>query len=339
MEIYREILRKSKKVDKIFDNIPPDRLNKIKIIFEVPRLHPRGKEVSNYSFSSIKLDELNKSKIYNLTKNHFFIIDNQVSKIDFVNDFVKKNKIKPIKLNSTEYEVKTKGFMDQVIEKNSITQKKDITIVAIGGGLILNVGAYIAERISSNLIQIPTTVLSMADSAGGKVRMNFIEGRKAHKHFYKSYYEPNAMYFEDRFILYLPKKQIKTGLVEIIKHGLFQSPKLYDYLLKCGEDLFKDKDKLKKAIIWSLSLKKICLDLDIEENENGSQKILRGGHNFSDKIEEEEGLKIPHGIAVAIGIIKQLEIEKNKVLLKKAIKIFKELKITYNLEDFKKTKI
>ena len=47
-------------------------------------------------------------------------------------------------------------------------------------------------------------------------------------------------------------------------------------------------------------------------------------------------LKIPHGIAVVIGIIKQLEQEKNYELLEKAKKIFSALEIPCTLEQFKK---
>ena len=50
--------------------------------------------------------------------------------------------------------------------------------------------------------------------------------------------------------------------------------------------------------------------LDVEENENGSKRILRGGHDFSDRLEEGQNLTIPHGFAVSIGIIMQLKKDK-----------------------------
>jgi len=40
---------------------------------------------------------------------------------------------------------------------------------------------------------------------------------------------------------------------------------------------------------------------------------------------------VPHGIAVAVGIIKQLETEKDTQLLKKARDIFDKLEIKYKL--------
>ncbi len=336
MRIYQEILAKSKPVDVEFENLSDSDLDSVKIVFPVPKFHPRSREISQYVFSSIALEDLPKTEIYKLTRNHAFIIDNSVSKLDFVRKFTKENRIKPIILKSIEHEVKTKFFVDNLIKEHSLDQTKDITLIVIGGGLLLNVAAYIAERISANFVQLPSTVLSMADSSGGKVRVNFLNEDRAYKHFYKSFYEPDAMFLEDRFLDSLPEKQIKIGLVEIIKHGLFQSPKLYDFLLNSRRDLLKDKQKLKKAILWAVNLKKICLDIDVEENENGSRKILRGGHDFSDRIEEDERLSIPHGIAVAIGIINQLEMEKEKQLLDKAKKLFDLFDIPYSIKSFNK---
>ncbi|MEK6819463.1 MAG: hypothetical protein AABY10_06050, partial [Nanoarchaeota archaeon] len=63
--------------------------------------------------------------------------------------------------------------------------------------------------------------------------------------------------------------------------------------------------------------------------------ILRGGHDFSDRLEEDLRLSIPHGLAVAIGIIKQLEQEENYELLDKAKKIFSLFGIPYSLEQLR----
>lgn len=314
MKLYDEILEKSTDVDNIFLEGTTD-----KVIFTVPSFHPRA-DVKEYPLQVMDLEEV-KTKAT-------FIVDSYVVKIPFVKKYFESNNINPIVLDAIEDKVKTKEFMDQI----QIQAKK---IVVIGGGLIMNVGAYLAERAQADLILIPTTVLAMADSSGGKVRVNHKRDGRAYKHFYKSFYEPNAMYIDPRFLSVLPKKQIQIGLVEVIKHAIFQSPALYDYLFETGKELFEDKEKLLKAVMWSAYLKKICMLVDVEENENGSRRILRGGHDFSDRIEEDEMFLIPHGIAVAIGIIQQLEMEEDNILLNKATKLFDLLEIPYTLEKFK----
>lgn len=337
MKLYKEILRKSKPVDTKFAKLSNHSLDSIRVPFNVPKFHPRAKEISTYALSSLSLEELFKHSRVQSHKNHKFILDRSVSKQSFVRKFLSKNKIKPVILPSQENRIKTKPFLDRLIKKH-FSKAHDLTIVTIGGGLLLNVGAYIAELLSANLILFPTTVLAMADSAGGKVRVNFITKNRAYKHFYKSFYEPNTMFLDKRFLSSLPKKQISIGFAEIIKHSLFQSPKLYGFLLQNGKRMFSDKNMLYKAILWTASLKKICLDIDVEENENGSHRILRGGHDFSDRIEEDLRLNIPHGIAVAMGIIHQLETEKDHALLSKAKKLFNAMDIPYTMESYRKWK-
>lgn len=329
MKLYEEILKKSRHIDEKYENLKASEVYNIKINFHVPTFHSRFEKIKSYPFLPLKIEELLKTKTYNLTKNHLFLVDSVLYEQRFVKDFLKENKIKPIVLESIESEVKTKKFMDKVMKENKLKKDENITLVVIGGGLMCNVGTYLAERRSYNLILFPSTVLSMADSSGGKVRVNVLLKHRAYKHFYKSFYEPNAMFLEDRFLDSLPVKQIQIGLVEIIKHGLFQSSKLHDFLFKEGKNLFQDKQKLIKAILWAAELKRVCMDIDVEENENGSRRILRGGHGYSDRIEEDKRFSISHGIAVAIGIVKQLEEEKDTKLLKKAKEIFDLFKIPY----------
>lgn len=332
MNLYKKILEKSKEVDSKFDKIKVMDLKSLKIVFNVPDSHPRAKEVSRYTFSPMRIEEL--SKKFPLDR-ALFVVDSYVSKQDFVKKFLKKAETESLIIESVEGESKTKHFLDNLITERNLDKIDKETICAVGGGLIINISAYLAEKTGLKLFLFPTSVLSMADSAGGKVRVNLVQNGRAHKHFYKSFYEPNGMFLDERFLGSLPERQIKIGLSEIVKHGLFQSPKLYDFLCDSGKELFKDKSKLKKAILWSASLKKVCLDVDVEEREEGSKIILRGGHDFSDKLEEDMKLKIPHGIAVSIGIIEQLKEEKNYELLEKAKKIFTLLEIPYTLEQFK----
>lgn len=338
MKIYQEILEKSKLVDEKFSALRESNLDGEKILFYVPEIHPRSKEFQVYEYADIELENLPSQAVYNLTKNHVFLVDENVGKQFFVKEFIEKLKIEPIYLKAIESEVKIVHYLDELIKKHGLKDEEKFTLVVIGGGLLVNVGAYIAEKCSSNLIHFPTSVLSMADSPGGKVRVNFISNDRAYKHFYKSFYEPNAMFFDERFLEFLDEKQKKIGLVEIIKHGIFQSPALFDYLDTCGKELFADIFKLKKAILWAANLKQVCMDIDIEENENGSRRILRGGHDFSDRIEEDHKLEIPHGIAVAIGIVQQLEMEHEKEFLDKSKKLFNKLDIPYSVEAYHKWK-
>lgn len=330
--LYEEILERSKEVDKRFEGLLEGDIDSLKIIFKVPNFHPRAKHISSYVLSSLKLEELRKNKLYKSSKKKIFLVDRSAGESKFVKDFLKKERSKVIVLRSIESKVKTKEFLDELIRRDKVINSKPDLICVIGGGLILNVGAYIAENLSTGLILFPTTVLSMSDSSGGKVRVNKLTSERAYKHYYKSFYEPNSIFIDKRFLNSLPEKQIKIGLAEIIKHGLFQSQGLYDYLNKHGKALFKDKEKLLGAALWAADLKRICIEIDVEENENGSRRILRAGHNISDRLEEDKRLKIPHGLAVAIGIVRELELNGDRKTLKRTKKIFKKFEIPYRLK-------
>lgn len=337
MELFKRILKESKKVDEKFDKLDISKISSVEVTFKVPNFHPRIKEIKEYSMSNLKIEEIVKNPIYTSSKNKIFLLDKTVSQQKFVKDFVKKQGIKPFILSAIEDKVKIKHFLEDFIEKNRLRElKEDSLVIVIGGGLLLNIGAYVSEQLSAGLILFPTTVLSMADGSGGKVRANTLSNNRAYKHYYKSFYEPNTIFIDKRFLDTLPEIQIKIGLVEIIKHGIYQSSKLHEFLMKEGENLFKDKAKLLKAIFWAAELKGICMEIDVEENENGSRRILRGGHGFSDRLEEDLKLKIPHGFAVSIGIIKQLEFDGEASLLEKAKKIFDLFEIPKTIEEFKK---
>jgi len=197
--------------------------------------------------------------------------------------------------NPIEGELKTLDYLDDLANKLTSENQR---IVAVGGGIILNCAAYIAEKLSLDLVLVPTTVLSMSDTAvGGKVRVNKIENGSYVKHAYKSFYEPSLVIIDPDFLSYLSTDQIQIGLAEIIKHAIYQSPGLTSYLLSDRFNPFKDMDSLLLAILWTVELKRVSLEGDPNE-EAGGQMILRAAHNLSDKLEEQSKFSLSHGEAV-----------------------------------------
>jgi len=208
----------------------------------------------------------------------------------------------------SEEKTKEVHWLDAFIATNDLQRNKVKTIIVIGGGVLINAGGYIAEKLGCDLMYIPTTVISMADgSIGGKVRANIIEENTYIKHGYKSFYEPNLILADHRFLQSLTNENISIGLGEIIKHGVFQSKLLLEYLISDSFNPFQQKQTLLKAILWSVALKAVCLRIDPDETKDGSYRILRGGHDMSDKIEEQSHFKIPHGTAVARSIHEELK--------------------------------
>ncbi|MEN9852273.1 MAG: hypothetical protein RI996_216, partial [Candidatus Parcubacteria bacterium] len=228
-----------------------------------------------------------------------------------------------ITIDAKECGIKTLLEINKLLE-NLKTSKR---VVAVGGGLIINISAYIAEKFKSDFISFPTTPLAMSDaSIGGKVRVNDITSDGAHiKHAHKSFYEPNDIFIDKSFLETLSNEQIKISLAEIIKHGVYQSNDLLDFLLSEEFNPYLNKESLLKAILWTADLKRICLEIDPHDNTsiNGSNLILRAAHDISDKIEEEKQFKIDHGEAV----LRAMLIDPNNKQMDLMIKLYKKLDI------------
>lgn len=289
---YSKILTNSKETDTFFIKNENFNIEKFSLDFLVPKEHSRFKEISTYRYSvkEVALDDFENASV---------IVD------PFFTDFLLKlgiNNSNVFFIEPIEGITKEINYLNKFIEQNKDKLKNKI--VAVGGNMILNIASYISEKTKcKDLTYIPTTVISMSDgSMGGKVRINKVEDGKFIKHYYKSFYEPNRILINPMFLNFLSIEQVSDGLSEIVKHGIFQSKKLLGYL---NDDLFnpfESKRDLLKVILWTAALKKVCLDVDPEESEDGSYIVLRGGHDLSDRLEEESHFTLSHGKAVAIGV-------------------------------------
>ncbi len=330
METIKKILEDSKPIDNKFENIDENNIGDIEFVFNVPKEHPRHSKISNYKIAQWKFDEILEKNL----KEFSFLIDENVGKIPFIKEFLNSQNWEYHFLKSEEWITKTTSFLDNFIEQN-LHSENFKSLVVIWWGLLTNCGAYIAEKLQKNLILIPTTVLSMADNSWWKVRINNIEWWNFYKHHYKSFYEPNQIIIDKRFLQNLSQNDKKIWLAEIIKHGLFQSEKLYEYLLHNADKILNDDNYLLKAILRTIDLKRICIENDVDETENWSKTILRAWHDISDKIEEKMEFSIPHWYAVSIGIYEEITKENNPEFLEKVKKILDLFGLPKLLEEIK----
>jgi hypothetical protein len=207
-------------------------------------------------------------------------------------------------VESHEDTLKEIAWLDSflAVEIPSITR----VVIGIGGGILLNAAAYIAERRGTDFISVPTTILAAADSAiGGLVRINKVDGELFQKSFYKSVYEPSKIVLDTRFLATLPKDQIRFGLSEVVKHGVYQSPALLAYLASDEFDPFASQDSLLKATCWAVALKNVAIQFDPDSLAAGGG-ILRGGHKQALAIEEATHFGVSHGEAVAVGVYQDI---------------------------------
>lgn len=187
--------------------------------------------------------------------------------------------------------------LNEIIEHLSLNKfDRKSYIIAFGGGVISDISAFSASiyQRGINLITIPTTLLSQVDaSVGGKTAIN----TKFGKNLIGSFYQPNAVYCETKFLKTLPIREFNSGFAEIIKIAAIYDKKFFDYL----QSVNLDDESLAYIILHSIKLKAQVVKLD--EKEFGIRAILNYGHSFAHVIEKLSDYKsYLHGEAVAIGI-------------------------------------
>jgi 3-dehydroquinate synthase len=174
-------------------------------------------------------------------------------------------------------------------------------LIALGGGVIGDMTGFIASVFMRGIpyIQIPTTLMAQVDSSiGGKTAVDLPEG----KNLIGTFYQPQAIYIDLKFLETLPDKEMKNGLAEIIKSGIIEDIGLFN-LLESEAKAIRERDRkvLAAVIEKACRVKKGIVELD--EREKGLRRILNFGHTLGHAVEAESRYEISHGEAVSIGMV------------------------------------
>lgn len=192
--------------------------------------------------------------------------------------------------------------------------RKD-AIIALGGGVVGDIGGFLASIYMRGIsyIQIPTTLLAMADSSiGGKTGVDLAEG----KNLIGTITQPEAVYIDMEFLEKLPKKQIRNGLAEIIKCAVIRDKKLFNFIEQNVEKIMAlEAEELSHSIKRATEIKHEIVEQD--EKEKGLRMILNYGHTYGHVLEKLSGYKLLHGHAISIGMVLANKIAVEKNLLEK----------------------
>lgn len=174
-------------------------------------------------------------------------------------------------------------------------------IIALGGGVVGDLTGFIAATYMRGVpfLQIPTSLLAQVDSSvGGKVAVNHRLG----KNLIGAFYQPEAVFINLNFLKTLPKREIYTGLGEIVKYGIIYDEDFFRFLEDNVDKILALDDKtIEHVIARSCEIKAEVVSQD--EKENGLRAILNFGHTVGHTIEKETHyMRYNHGEAVAVGI-------------------------------------
>ncbi len=203
---------------------------------------------------------------------------------------------------------KTLASVETVIDELAASAaNRDITLIALGGGVIGDITGFAAACYMRGVafIQIPTTLLAQVDSSiGGKTGVNHASG----KNLVGAFHQPKLVLIDTDTLATLPDREFSAGMAEVIKHAAILDIAYFAWLEKNIDALMRrDEELLAKAILWSCEIKAAVVADD--EKERGRRALLNFGHTFGHAIENCMGYgKWLHGEAVAAGMIMAAEL-------------------------------
>jgi len=177
---------------------------------------------------------------------------------------------------------------------------RDGTIFALGGGVVGDLGGFVAGTYMRgiDLVMLPTSLLAMVDSAvGGKVGVDLPEG----KNLVGAFVRPRLVAVDLDWLATLPQREISNGLAETIKMGLLSGGAFFGDLDLIGASRTGDLDALQTLVLDSIRFKADVVAED--ELEGGLRAILNYGHTIGHAIEAAANYNLPHGTAVAAGMV------------------------------------
>jgi 3-dehydroquinate synthase len=193
--------------------------------------------------------------------------------------------------------------VEEVVTELSLKgMTKNNQLLVIGGGFLQDIGTLVASLYMRGVdwTYAPTTLAAMGDSCiGGKSSIN----TSAVKNLIGNFYPPREVIINVSFTSSLPEIEVLAGLSEIIKICYARSFSNFEQctrLLKAWE-LTKCEEHLLSVVKLSLESKKYFVEKD--EFDRGIRKHLNFGHSFGHAIESTTNYKIPHGVAVMLGMM------------------------------------
>lgn len=189
--------------------------------------------------------------------------------------------------------IKTFASMLEFLATNELTRTD--AVVALGGGVVGDMAGFSAACYLRGIdfIQIPTTLLACVDSSvGGKTAIDLTAG----KNLAGAFYQPNLVICDYSTLSTLPDNVFSDGMAEVIKHGVIFNKEYFNFLKENDA-----KQNLEYVISQSVEMKRDIVNAD--EKEHGMRALLNFGHTVGHAIEKCSGFSIPHGSAVAIGMV------------------------------------
>jgi 3-dehydroquinate synthetase len=168
---------------------------------------------------------------------------------------------------------------------SELTLDRGGTIVALGGGTTTDLAGYVASAYLRGIawVAVPTTGVGQVDAAiGGKTGLDLPGG----KNLVGAFHWPSRTVIDPALLETLPERERRQGLAEHVKTELL-----------AGRALDGRAAAAFKA--------GICLR---DPHDHGPRRWLNLGHTFAHALEAGASFELPHGEAVALGLLAALRL-------------------------------
>lgn len=169
-------------------------------------------------------------------------------------------------------------------------------LVSVGGGAVSDLVGFVAATFKRGIKHaiVPTTILSGVDaSIGGKTAIDLPEG----KNLVGAFYSPSLVFTNVSAFDTQGEKQVESGYGEIVKYA-FIDKRINKEIIARGD--------MEETVSLCARIKSEIVEKD--EFEKGGREILNLGHTIGHALETERGFSLSHGLCVAFGIDKIIDI-------------------------------
>ena len=179
---------------------------------------------------------------------------------------------------------------------------RNALLINLGGGVITDLGGFAASTYKRGIkfINVPTTLLAMVDAAiGGKTGIDF----GGTKNQIGTFAEAEEVLVDPVFLSTLPRREILSGLTELLKYGFIADANLLKANLENYQQFIVRAGEIKRKIVAR------------DPTEQGLRKILNFGHTIGHALESYSLMSddpFLHGEAVALGMTAALWLSVNQ---------------------------
>jgi 3-dehydroquinate synthase len=181
-------------------------------------------------------------------------------------------------------------------------------IVGIGGGIVCDVTGYAASTYLRGLRfgYVASTLLAQVDAAvGGKNGVNWA----GYKNMVGVFNQPDFVICDPVLLRTLPRREILSGMAEVVKHALIADTGLFSYLEENGSGVLDlNPEVMERLVCDSVKIKSSIVNRD--ERERGERRVLNFGHTFGHALERAVG--VSHGEAVSVGMLMAAAVSEQK---------------------------